>query len=307
MFFPPLFLLATHWICIWFTAKDPKNQNRNHKPFGMVLWIIPVISNFSSGMMYALALGTEFSMETVMQIALGLMFAIIGNYLPKCRMNYTIGIKVPWAYSSEENWNATHRFAGRTWVIGGLLVIFAVLLPGDWGMALMVVILMALAIIPMVYSYRFYRKEKAAGKAVVIPPMVSNSKVFKGAMLFTAVLLLGVAILLFTGEVEVTCGNTSFTVDSTFYSPLTVDYDAITSIEYRSGNVSGSRVGGFGSLRLLLGFFQNEEFGTYTRYTYYRPEACIVLQTETKILVISGEDAQETQAIYTELISRTGK
>ena len=41
--------------------------------------------------------------------------------------------------------------------------------------------------------------------------------------------------------------------------------------ELREGNVDGTRIGGFGSFRLLLGFFENEEFGTYTRYTYYKP------------------------------------
>ena len=53
-----------------------------------------------------------------------------------------------------------------------------------------------------------------------------------------------------------------------------------------------------------MGYFENEEFGVYTRYTYYKPEACIVLTADGKTLVISGETAAETQAVYQELLSR---
>ena len=66
-----------------------------------------------------------------------------------------------------------------------------------------------------------------------------------------------------------------------------------------------SRVFGVGSFRLLLGSFENEEFGNYTRYTYYNPEACVVMKVNGKTLVLSGKDAEETQAIYSQLVERT--
>ena len=82
-------------------------------------------------------------------------------------------------------------------------------------------------------------------------------------------------------------------------------YDSIDSVEYRAGNVPGSRVFGVGSFRLLLGSFENEEFGNYTRYTYYNPEACVVMKINGKTLVLSGKDAAETQDIYQQLLERT--
>ena len=101
--------------------------------------------------------------------------------------------------------------------------------------------------------------------------------------------------------------DTSFTVDATYHEELTVDYAAVDSLQYREGNVPGTRVGGFGSARLLLGFFENEEFGTYTRYTYTNPDSCIVIHVGEKILVISGSDAAETEAIFDTLRQKTGK
>ena len=114
-------------------------------------------------------------------------------------------------------------------------------------------------------------------------------------------------MILFTGKVEVSFQDTSFTVDATYHEELTVDYAAVDSLQYREGNVPGTRVGGFGSARLLLGYFENEEFGTYTRYTYTNPDSCIVIQVGEKILVISGSDAAETEAIFDTLRQKTGK
>ena len=76
-------------------------------------------------------------------------------------------------------------------------------------------------------------------------------------------------------------------------------------MEYRDGNVNGSRVFGVGSFRLLLGSFENQEFGNYTRYTYYNPEACVVLQVNGNTLVLSGKDAAETREIYETLLQKT--
>jgi hypothetical protein len=96
----------------------------------------------------------------------------------------------------------------------------------------------------------------------------------------------------------------SFTIEASYHEDLTVRYDAIDSIEYRNENISGTRTMGFASARLLLGTFQNEEFGTYSRYTYYKPEACIVVTVKGDTLVFSGKNAAETQEIYNTLLSK---
>lgn len=298
VFFPPLLMLAMQWLCAFFTAKDPGNKTRNHKPFALVLWIIPILSNLCSYLMYALALGVEFSMEKIMLIAFGLMFALIGNYLPKCKRNSTIGIKVPWAYTSEENWNATHRFGGRVWVIGGILIALGAFLPEAWGVTVMVIAMVVLTVLPMVYSYRFYRKQKAEGIALVPFP-----KMAKSAWIAVILLVIFLSVVLFAGDLEYEFGNEYLTVSTSMYSGLIVDYASIESIEYREGNVEGLRVGGYGSFRLLMGYFQNAEFGIHTRYTYYKPEACIVAKWRETTLVLSGKNTAETQEIYHTLLN----
>ncbi len=157
VFVLPLFMLAVHWLCTVVTAADPKNRNISGKPLGLVLWICPVMSLLCSSLIYATALGMDISMELIMPMAMGVMFIVIGNYLPKCRQNYSLGIKLPWTLHDEENWNRTHRFAGPVWITGGLVILTTAFLKSPW---IFVGILVVIAVLPTIYSYVHYRKNK---------------------------------------------------------------------------------------------------------------------------------------------------
>ena len=151
----PLILLAFHWLCVIATGTDPKKTNHSDKIIHLVFWILPVLSVVLHAITYLAALGKEVRMETVMPVLLGLLFAVIGNYLPKCKQSYTVGIKIPWTLNSEENWNRTHRFAGRLWLVCGLAIMLTGFFGGFWVLLL---ITLVMVIVPCVYSYVLYRK-----------------------------------------------------------------------------------------------------------------------------------------------------
>lgn len=160
VFAMPIFILAAHWFCIFFTSRDPKNKNQSNKVFGMVLWICPVVSLLANALVYATALGKELDLQFFTCIPIGVMFVTIGNYLPKCRWNSTIGIKVKWALRNEENWNATHRLAGKIWVVGGVLIMLFAFLPEPTSMICLLILLTILALLPMGYSYYYYKTKQ---------------------------------------------------------------------------------------------------------------------------------------------------
>lgn len=155
----PFILLAFHWVCVLATALDPKSKGLNRKVFHMVLWILPVISLWVCGLAYTIALGNEVNTSFLSRAFAGLMFLIFGNYMPKCKQNHTIGIKVTWTLRNEENWNKTHRFAGRLWVAGGLLLLATLFVPTGNFMAVFLALIVILAFTPIVYSYVYYRKQ----------------------------------------------------------------------------------------------------------------------------------------------------
>lgn len=155
VFAMPLMMLGIQLLCFFVTASDPKRGNIRRKFLSMVLWIIPVLSVLTSCISYAVALGAQIRVEQVIPGFIGLMFVIIGNYMPKFQQSYTMGIRLPWTLSSEENWNRTHRFGGKIWALGGIGVLFCTLM--GWGIA-SIVILAVVVIVPTIYSYVLYRK-----------------------------------------------------------------------------------------------------------------------------------------------------
>lgn len=157
VFAMPLVLVAFQWICVLGTSLDPKKQNVNDKMFTLVLWIIPVISLLCNSMVYVTALGHKISVEIIMPLFMGALFVVIGNYLPKCKQSYTVGIKLPWTLDDEENWNKTHRLAGFLWVISGIVIMATAFLGVFW---IFFVLLIPMVIIPFVYSYILYKKNK---------------------------------------------------------------------------------------------------------------------------------------------------
>lgn len=300
----PLILLITYWVCILATAADPKQQAQGKKPLRLVLWILPFLSLMLCGFDYLLWKGKAFPINTVFLLLFGLMFMAIGNYLPKCRQNYTIGIKVRWAYTSEENWNATHRFGGKVWFIGGLVIALGAFLPQSWGIPLVIVSIFVLVLLPIFYSYRYYRLQKTRGDELVPLPKLTSSRYGKASLVFLAALAVFVCCTLFTGNITYRFGEDSFTIQASYYDDLTVNYADIEELTFQEENYPGTRLWGYGSFRLLMGTFQTGDV-QYTRYTYYHPDCAITMTVKGKLLVISGKDPLETRQLYEALLQKT--
>lgn len=155
VFVPSAAMLALQWLCTLVTSTDPKKQNHPQKVVHLVLWLIPLLTVVISALMYATALGGSVRVEMLMPILLGVIFIAIGNYMPKCKQNYTIGIKIPWTLASEENWNRTHRLAGWVWFGGGIVMMLA----GFFGIFWLTFVPVAIMVlVPFVYSYMLHRK-----------------------------------------------------------------------------------------------------------------------------------------------------
>ena len=86
---------------------------------------------------------------------MGCIFIVIGNYFPKMKQSYTLGIKLPWTLESEENWYRTHRFAGYVFMAGGVFVMLAGFLEMIW---IAFVTLLVVSALPTLYSYILYKK-----------------------------------------------------------------------------------------------------------------------------------------------------
>lgn len=155
----PGILVFFHLLCVLASSMDPKRKNYSGKLLGIVFWICPVISLVMMGVMYGTALGMKLKVDVIMLVLVGVTFLVVGNYMPKCKQNYTMGIKIPWTLNDEENWNYTHRFAGKLWMASGLLVLVSIFLPTSAMVVILMIVLFGSVIIPVIASYRFYKKK----------------------------------------------------------------------------------------------------------------------------------------------------
>lgn len=148
----PVFMLLLHWFCLFVTSKDPRAGNVSPKMRSLTYWIIPLVSTFVMISIYGQALGYFVNQIMILNLLLGIIFMVIGNYLPKTRPNYTIGIRLPWTLYDEENWVKTHRLAGKTWLFCGILIFFNAFIQLAVGLVIILTLVVMLGV-PVMYSY----------------------------------------------------------------------------------------------------------------------------------------------------------
>jgi uncharacterized membrane protein len=157
-------ILAGIWVLLPLLRRiDPRR--RNYERFDETFWVVLNVLALGLVLLQAAvlgaALGAPFEMGRLVLGGVGILFLALGNYLPRLRSNWWMGIRTPWTLESEEVWRRTHRLGGRTFVLGGLAcVLGALVLPVAVAGALGLAALMFAAIVPVVYSYVIWRQER---------------------------------------------------------------------------------------------------------------------------------------------------
>ena len=99
-------------------------------------------------------------------ICIGLLLIVMGNIMPKARMNSSFGLRTVWSMKNEDVWQKSQRAGGIASVITGLVVILlAILIPGIWSMIASVGAIIIMTIVCTVISYRIYKKDLAEKEA----------------------------------------------------------------------------------------------------------------------------------------------
>ena len=296
-----VFFVVTHCIFVAIIFYDNRSRQQSPKVIGMTIWMIPVITLLYNGI--ARLVNTGAGMENLfmafMYYGTGLLFMVIGNYLPKVKQNNTIVIRVIWTLQDDENWNATYRFSGKLWMASGILCMLCGLFEESMAaLVLYIVSIMAAAIISILYSYLFYKKKIATGDKLKIQ---YNKKTIGVSGIIAILTIIFVIWTLFWGSIEIRFEDTDFTIEAQGWSDYTVDYTQIDSISYEensSQNRNDYRTNGLGNLRYAMGNFRNDVYGDYIRYTHSSCHSYVVMSINGKILVVNGANDSATKEIY---------
>lgn len=106
------------------------------------------------------ALGHDLAVGDFVLPGVAGLFMLLGNYLGKSRSNWFAGVRTPWTLSSEYAWEKTHRWAGRLFVLTGVVTLAAWLFTTQQIAAyVMIAAIAATSLISIVLSYVFWRND----------------------------------------------------------------------------------------------------------------------------------------------------
>ncbi|MEW5323478.1 SdpI family protein [Geobacillus thermoleovorans] len=161
-FLPPLLMTFLIILMGVLPKFDPKKESygRFQKSYGIfnaalacfffVLHVVTLVYN----------LGFPVDVGLLVPLGVGALFIVLGNYMPKIKHNYFVGIRTPWTLESETVWNKTHRFGGKVFIAMGILSMLTVFWRGEMQFALFILVIAFGNIYVIVQSFLYYQQEQ---------------------------------------------------------------------------------------------------------------------------------------------------
>jgi uncharacterized membrane protein len=148
-------MIVLFYFLPWLSPKHFEVDSFRATYLHIMLIIVAMFGYFQAVILWA-GVGHAMDVGRAIVGGISLLFALLGNVLGKVRRNFYIGVRTPWALANERVWNATHRFAAKTFVIGGVIGLILTLMGFTGWPAFISLMVGALA--PVVYSLVFYKQ-----------------------------------------------------------------------------------------------------------------------------------------------------
>lgn len=141
---------------------DPKKkiQNMGNKYHNLKFLMVLFMSALALFIIYSVK-EQSITNPSLIILAIGLLYILLGNYMKTIKANYFIGIRTPWTLENETVWKSTHILAGKLWFIGGLAIIISSLTTSkSFNSIFFITVTVLITLIPLIYSYLQYKKLK---------------------------------------------------------------------------------------------------------------------------------------------------
>ncbi|TCT14643.1 putative membrane protein [Natranaerovirga pectinivora] len=144
---------------------DPKRDN--YKKHQSAYWatrnafiLLMIVTHW---VLIAIGLGSNLEINIFVPVGIGLLFMIIGNYMPQFRHNYFIGIRTPWTLMNEHVWKKTHQLGGYLFMLVGIYFIITAIINFDLFIYISLGFVLLVIIVLTVYSYIQFKNAKKVG------------------------------------------------------------------------------------------------------------------------------------------------
>jgi uncharacterized membrane protein len=159
VFFEPMIALGIYVLLIVVPFLDPKRRSLklSFRAYNILIDAVVGMQAVVFAASMIAAYNQAFDVAKVILIAVGLLFAVIGNYMTTVKQNWTFGVRVSWTLSDEVVWRKTNRLGGYLFVVVGAVTMVCAFLPGAWAIGVMMSAIAAMLVITFVYSYLLYK------------------------------------------------------------------------------------------------------------------------------------------------------
>lgn len=96
----------------------------------------------------------EVSMDSLLWLLMGGFLILSGNIMPKAKKNSFLGLRTTWSMSSDVAWKKSQRFGGISAILcGAAMILVSLVLRGMLCTLLCLMLLVAMVVLDVVYSY----------------------------------------------------------------------------------------------------------------------------------------------------------
>jgi uncharacterized membrane protein len=159
VFMLPLTALGIYVLLVFAPYMDPKRRSlkMSFHAYNVVIDAVVGMLAVVFAATTAAAFNAGFDVSKVILVTVGLMFAVIGNYMTTVKQNWTFGVRISWTLTDEVVWRKTNRLGGYLFVAAGALTIVSAFLPAPANIIVMLTAVFAMLAITYVYSYLLFR------------------------------------------------------------------------------------------------------------------------------------------------------
>jgi len=151
----PLVLCGLFYILLYI---DPKREQMGDRIYDKIQTAVIILMIAVNWICLASVRYPQKDVSVWISVAIGVVFIIIGNYLPKVKPNYFLGIRTPWTLSSDVVWRKTHRLGGYLFILIGCVIMSTAVVNESWYAYVVGSILVIGVTAIYGYSYLIYRR-----------------------------------------------------------------------------------------------------------------------------------------------------
>jgi len=161
LFLIPLVSLVMFDLFLLIPKIDPlkKNIKKFEKYYYGFILIMIVFLFYTYMLTIEANIGLKFNIGMFLISGMSLLFFYIGVMLENSKRNWFIGIRTPWTLQNDKVWKKTHKLGGKLFKISAITILVGIFLAENIFWFIMVLIFLTV-IIPIVYSYIIYKRQK---------------------------------------------------------------------------------------------------------------------------------------------------